>query len=175
MHKSTDVIIETDRLFLKEFSLSDSKDFFKLNSDFEVMKYTGDVAFKSVSEAEHFLKNYSDYSKNGYGRWSVFIKETHQYIGWCGLKLNDNNIVDIGFRFFRKEWGKGYATESAKASLEYGFTKLNIKEIIGRASLNNKASIKVLEKLGMILWEKGGCEGIENCIYYRINIAEFNN
>lgn len=78
------------------------------------------------------------------------------------------NLVDIGFRFFKKEQGKGYATESAKALLDYGFNTLKLKEIIRRASKDNISSIRVLEKLNITFWKQDSFEGIEDSVYYRI-------
>jgi RimJ/RimL family protein N-acetyltransferase len=161
-------IIETDRLILRELNRNDSLSFYNLNSDSEILKFTGDKPFSSVSEAEKFLINYSDYNKNGFGRWAVILKETNCFIGWCGLKLNEENLIDIGFRFFKKEWGKGYATESAKACIVYGFNHLNLNEIIGRASKDNISSIKVLEKINMMFWKLGSFEGVEDSVYYKI-------
>lgn len=161
-------IIETDRLILRELDVHDSESFFNLNSDPEVLKYTGDLPFSAIADAEKFLINYSEYRKNGFGRWAVILKETESFIGWSGLKLNEENLVDIGFRFFKKEWGKGYATESAKAVLDYGFNTLKLKEIIGRASKDNISSIRVLEKLNMTFWKQDSFEGVEESVYYRI-------
>lgn len=169
------IITETERVQLRELSVSDAEPFFLLNSDPEILKYTGDKPFLSVSEAEAFLKNYTEYQKNGFGRWAVISKESDTFLGWCGLKLNEANFVDLGFRFFQHEWGKGYATESARASLEYGFNTLGINEIIGRAALENKASIKVLQKLHMKFWKNDACNGIENAVYYRINKVQYNS
>ncbi len=161
-------IIESERLILRELDIKDSESFFKLNSDPLVLKYTGDVPFSSITAAETFLLNYSDYKKNGYGRWAVILKETSSFIGWCGLKLNEENLIDIGFRFFKEEWGKGFATESAKSVIDYGFNTLKLKEIIGRASKNNISSIRVLEKLNMNFWKEDSFEGVEESVYYRI-------
>ena len=161
-------IIESERLILRELDIKDSESFFKLNSDPLVLKYTGDVPFSSITAAETFLLNYSDYKKNGYGRWAVILKETSSFIGWCGLKLNEENLIDIGFRFFKEEWGKGFATESAKSVIDYGFNILKLKEIIGRASKNNISSIRVLEKLNMNFWKENSFEGVEESVYYRI-------
>ena len=166
-------ITETKRLILRELTVADALHFFQLNSNPDVLRYTGDVPFKSISEAGNFLENYREYENNGYGRWAVISKDSGVFLGWCGLKLNEENWVDLGYRFFQEEWGKGYATESAAASLDYGFNHLNIKEIIGRSDMRNLASIRVLEKLGMHFWKKDKCPGIENTVYYRITKAQY--
>jgi RimJ/RimL family protein N-acetyltransferase len=116
------IILETERLLLREMTADDAENAYELNSDWEVIKYTGDEAFESVEAAKTFLENYKDYEKNGFGRWAVMLKETGEYLGWCGLKLNETiKEVDLGYRFSRRNWGKGYTTESSKACLEYGF------------------------------------------------------
>ena len=77
-------------------------------------------------------------------------KENDEFLGWCGLKFTEKlNEYDIGFRFFKKYWNKGYATESAKSCINYGINKLKMTEILGRAMKDNIASIKVLEKIGL--------------------------
>ena len=161
-------IRETDRLLLREFTPSDAAAMFHLNEDWDVIKHTGDPPFSSEDEALAFLQNYDDYKRNNMGRWAVIVKETNQFIGWCGLKRHDDGMVDIGFRFFKKEWGKGFATEAASACLDYGFKALNIPEIIGRAARENHASIKVLEKLGMTYWKDDSCKGITDSVYFKI-------
>lgn len=167
------IIIETPRLILREFQLSDAEKMFKLNSDPEVIKYTGDPPFESVEETRDFLSQYKDYQRNGYGRWVMIIKETNETIGWCGLKLNEEDFVDLGFRLFRKHWNKGYASEAAKACLTYGFKTLHMDFIIGRVVRENTASVKVLEKLGMKYWKNDTCHGFEDARYYKITKEEF--
>ncbi|WP_428224684.1 GNAT family N-acetyltransferase [Flavobacterium sp.] len=143
-------ILETPRLYLRELKVTDAEDFFLLNQDPEVIRYTGDVAFNHISEAVSFLQNYNPYELYDYGRWAVIRKEDNAFLGWCGLKYSsDLDEVDVGFRFFKKYWNQGYATESAKASLHYGFETLHLNKIVGRAMKANSASIKVLEKIGM--------------------------
>jgi len=143
-------ILETERLILRELTPKDSRYFYELNLSPNVIKYTGDKAFETIMEAEKFLKKYTDYQINGFGRWAVTDKSNNEFLGWCGLKyVADLDETDIGFRFFEKHWNKGFATESAKACIKYGFENLNLKTIIGRAMKENVASIKVLEKLGM--------------------------
>ncbi len=96
---------------------------YELNTNLEVIKYTGDTSFESIQQAKLFLKNFTDYKRNGYGRWAVIFKESGEFIGWCGLKLNEENFTDIGFRFLKREWNNGFATESSEAVLAYGFDK----------------------------------------------------
>jgi [ribosomal protein S5]-alanine N-acetyltransferase len=165
------MIAETPRLILRHFQLEDATDFFELNNDPEVLKFTGDAPFKSILEAENFLRNYSEYQKNGFGRWAVIRKEDNAFLGWCGLKLNEENAVDLGFRFFKKYWGNGYATEAALKSLELGFSKFGLSEIIARAATENTASVRVLEKIGMSYFKTGACHGIEDAMYFRVEIS----
>lgn len=143
-------ILKTERLLLREFDISDAENFYELNLNPNVIKYTGNSAFKCIDEARDFLKNYSDYQRNGYGRWAVIDKSTNQFLGWCGLKHDEKlRETDIGFRFFEHFWDQGFATESAKACIDYGFKELNLKIIVGRAMKENTTSIKVLEKTGL--------------------------
>lgn len=167
-------ITTTCRLILRELSVKDAKSFFLLNQNPNVIRFTGDSAFTSLDTARQFLTHYSDYQRNGMGRWAVILQENNQFIGWCGLKLHLDKSVDIGFRFFEEHWGKGYATESAQAALKYGFEQLHLHEIIGRAARENHASVRVLEKLKMHYWKTDSCEGIKNCVFYRITSAQFH-
>jgi len=144
------IILETERCFLRELAVTDAQHFYDLNADSEVIKYTGDKAFSTITEAKSFLENYNQYELYGYGRWAVIDKNSNAFLGWCGLKYSpDLDEVDLGFRFFKKYWNLGYATETAKACIEYGFNHLQLTTIFGRAMELNIGSIKVLEKIGM--------------------------
>ncbi len=160
--------LETERLYLREFELEDAKSMFALNAVNEQIQYTGDVPFESITAAQNFLLNYSDYKRNGFGRWACITKEEGHWIGWCGLKRHSDGLVDLGYRFFKEYWGMGYATESSLACLAYGFNELGLKEIVGRSAKANLASIRVLEKIGMKLWKEEDADHIENAQIYRI-------
>lgn len=163
-------VVETNRLLLREFNFDDAEDFYQLNLNPNVIKFTGNSAFKDIDEARRFLENYPDYKLNGYGRWAVICKESNNFIGWCGLKLGEvDNETDIGFRFFEDEWNKGYATESAKACVNYGFEKLQLKRVIGRAMKENIGSIKVLEKIGLE-YEKDILFEEKEAVIYKIEL-----
>lgn len=168
-------VVETDRLILREHTEEDAEQAYLLNLDPEVIKYTGDVSFNSIAEAKHFLKNYEHYKTYGFGRWAVINKDCQEYLGWCGLKYSpDLNEYDIGFRFFKKYWNKGYATEAAKVCLELGFTQFGIQVIVGRAMHENRASIKVLKKIGLSFVEERTC-GDQAGVLYKIERSKATN
>jgi len=159
-------IIETKRLFLRELNVNDAESFYRLNLDKDVLKYTGDEPFESIENSKEFLEKYNHYEKYGFGRWAVINKENGKFLGWCGLKFTEiRNEYDIGFRFFKKYWNKGYATESAKSCIDYGINKLQLTEILGRTMKENQASIRVLEKIGLEYNRNFDFEGNEGVIY----------
>ena len=160
------VILETPRLYLREMLVDDAEDFFLLNSDPEVMRYTGDVPFKSIEETRQFVLGYKQYELRGYGRWTMRDKQTEEFIGWCGIRYFDNiGETDLGYRLLKKHWNKGYATEAGQASINYGFNKIGLKRIIGRANKENYASIRVFEKLGLTFEKYYTEDGEENVLY----------
>ncbi|MBK9413661.1 MAG: GNAT family N-acetyltransferase [Bacteroidetes bacterium] len=149
------VIIETDRLFLRQFIADDAIELFNLNNDPDVVKYTGDKPFRDLREAQQFVNDYSYSSipsnpNTPIGRWAVIRKSDNTFIGWCGLKFVEKlNEIDLGFRLHKIFWGQGFATEAGIGCLDFGFHKLKVKEIAGRSMKENLASIRVLEKCGM--------------------------
>src|SRR5437762_2379907 len=146
-----DVIIETDRLLLRRFTEDDAPLLYELNFDPEVIRYTHDP----ITNVEHAKKVLNEvilpqYVLYDHGRWAVHLRSNLEFIGSCGLKyLSDTNEVDLGYRFMKKSWRNGYATEAALACSKYGFTRLNLHRIVGRALPGNLSSTKVLEKCGM--------------------------
>lgn len=143
-------IIETERLLLRYWRNEDAEDLFQLNQDKEVMKFTGDVPFKTTEDAERLIKNYTHYTNYGYGRLAVIEKSTGYFIGWCGLKYTpEQNVTDIGFRFYKKFWNRGFATEAAIACISDGFKTYHLNKIIGRVMNENIASVKVLQKCNL--------------------------
>ena len=145
------VVIETNRLLLRTFTINDCQLIYDLNKDRNVTRYTYDPV-SDIEQAKEILEKVilPQYALYNHGRWAVHIKTDLEFIGWCGLKYRfERNEVDLGYRFKQSGWGKGYATEAAFACLKYGFEKLNIQKITGRAVPENIASWRVLEKIGM--------------------------
>lgn len=151
--------LETERLILRDILESDVDGIFELDSNAIVHKYLGNNPIKTkerAAEIIHFIKQ--QYENLGIGRFAAIEKLSGDFIGWSGLKLNTGEkealngkteFYDIGFRFIPRYWGKGYATESSLATLDFGFKKLNIKTICGAAEKDNIASNKVLRKIGL--------------------------
>jgi [ribosomal protein S5]-alanine N-acetyltransferase len=143
---------ETKRLQHRAFTVDDAEAFFAINSNPDVMRFTGEPILPSLDAARQAIANYPDFDKLGYGRWASVLKETQTIIGFCGLKyLSDLDAVDVGFRFLPRYWGRGLATEACVASLDFGFTTLSLDQIVGFVVPENIASIRVLEKAGMQL------------------------
>lgn len=93
---------------MRPFRAEDGAMMYALNEDNEVLQYTGDTQFADVDAATIFLRDYDQYEKYGVGRLMVIPKETGETLGWCGLKYHpDADEYDIGYRFFKKHWGKG--------------------------------------------------------------------
>ena len=161
------IIFTTERLYLREFTLEDTKNLVDLNSDPRVTRYTENEPILTLEDAHKKLTTdiLLQYP-NKMGRWAVHLKSNDEFIGWCGIKYSKkDDAITLGYRFFHKHWGNGYATESAKASLEYGTTVLKLKSIIAKAAKENLASIQVMKKLGMVYLRDDLCAHDEAVVY----------
>ena len=167
--------IETERLILRDLYKEDAQGIYELDSDPEVHNFLGKKPITSLDEAVEIIEFINlQYQENGIGRWAVIDKESKNFIGWSGFKfittpINGRiNYYDLGYRFIRKFWGKGFASESAKACLNYGFNKMNQKEFFAMADKNNLASNKILEKIGMIKIDEFDYETVPHN-FFKIN------
>jgi RimJ/RimL family protein N-acetyltransferase len=146
------LVVETDRLWLREFVPEDAQAILEVGSNPLVMQYIGENRLTSVAEAEAVIRQHpmTEYQKYGFGRWAVVVKANGRVIGMTGLKhLPDLEEVDLGFRLLPEYWGMGLATEAGQASLRYGFQTLQLSRIIGLVDPANGRSVRVLEKCGL--------------------------
>ncbi len=156
-----EIIFETERLYLRKFTMDDSELLFSLNNNPEVLKYLHEPPpvlekMKSVL-ADIILPQYHLYN---HGRWAVHLKTDNEFIGWCGLKyVKERDEIDLGYRFFEQYWGKGFATESAKATVKYGFEQLRLDRIMAQAHVDNIASQNVIEKCGLQFYQNSFSDG----------------
>lgn len=161
--------METDRLYMRSFLEEDAEALFNLDADPLVSRYTGEAPKKSIQKARTLIRNYNQYSLYNMGRLACIRKSDKEFLGWCGLKtieIDDGKVeVDLGYRFFRKFWNKGYATESSLKSLEYGFETLSLTKIIAHADPENVPSIRVMQKIGMSFYREGNFDGMYGHTY----------
>lgn len=147
--------LETQRLLLRKLEETDVERMFLLDSNPEVMKYIGVPVLTKPEESLGVIRMIQkQYEENGTGRLAVIEKETGLLIGWSGLKLlteeinGYKNVLDLGYRYLPESWGKGYALEAAKASLELGFHEMKADMIYAHAHSGNEGSNHILRKLG---------------------------
>lgn len=163
-----DTRIETARLILRPFTEADILPSYLMNLDAEVSRYTGDGGVVSLVEMGKRIREnvMGDYSRHGFGRFAVEWKTTGEFIGFAGLKyLPEREEVDLGYRLNRSYWGKGLATEAGIACLDYGWKELQPEQVIAMVLPDNKASIRVLDKLGFRFRAKDREDDMEFLVY----------
>lgn len=173
----SDILFESERYYLRKFTLSDVDDMFSLDSDPEVHTYLGKNPITEKRQAQEIVQNILDqYEQNGLGRLVIIDKQSEAFIGWSGLKwetgIREYGYYDLGYRLKQKYWGQGIATETGRASLRFGFEKLNLKEIYAGADINNAGSNNVLQKLNFTLLETFDFEEIPHH-WYGISAKEW--
>ncbi len=166
------VIFETERLIIREITRADSQVMLELHSDPEVHIYLGNNTITSLDKIEEaiesLIQQYSDY---GVGRWAMISKDTNEFIGWTGLQYvtkeinKHKNFYDLGYRLLKSFWRQGYATESARASVDFAFNTLKAEKIYGMADIGNVGSNKILKRVGLELTETFEHEGVEHNWY----------
>jgi len=143
--------IETARLILRPETVADAESIHAMNTDPEVMRFIATRWTFSLSEfVERQREALARLADKNYGGVAVVQKETGAFIGLCWLapgRLLDNEI-ELGYRYVRPAWGKGYATEAGRAVLAQAWERLGIGQVLAMAHPRNLASRRVLEKLG---------------------------
>ncbi|MCL2122004.1 MAG: GNAT family N-acetyltransferase [Clostridiales bacterium] len=145
------MVLETERLFLREMNPSDYPSLCKILQDNDVM-YAYEGAF-SDEETQNWLdRQLSNYQEYGFGLWAVVLKENGEMIGQCGLTMQEFNgrqVLEVGYLFQKAHWHKGYAIEAAQSCKNYAFEKLNAEEVFSIIRDTNTASQNVAKRNGM--------------------------
>ena len=144
-------VVETERLVLRRLSRDDAEFIVELLNQPSFVRYIGDKEVRNEADALRYIQDgpVASYEKFGFGLYLVQLKQDGVPIGMCGLLKRDSlPDVDVGFAFLPAYWSQGYAFESASAVMNYGRDVLGIKRIVAITSLDNVASIRLLEKLG---------------------------
>ncbi len=143
--------IYTNRLILRPYTIQDFDALHSVLSDRFTMRYWPEP-FTAEQTMRRIEKSLSTYEKNGFGKFAVELKESGKLIGDCGITLVEiegkveNNL---GYIIHHDFHGNGYGTETAKACVSYAFVDLQLERLTANMTANNKASIRVAEKLGM--------------------------
>ena len=149
------VFLETERLVLRRFTENDVDGLVELDGDPEVMRYVtgGRLTPREEIETEvlpAFLGYYDRYA--AFGFWAVVEKSSGETLGWFHFRpesADRPDEVELGYRLRRSAWGKGYATEGARALVQKGFAELTVRRIYATTMVVNVASWRVMEKAGL--------------------------
>ncbi len=145
------VVFETDRLLLRRLTVDDSPFILRLLNEPSFLEHIGDRGVRNLADAKQYILSgpVASYDTHGFGLFLVELKAGRTPIGICGLLKRDAlDDVDIGFAFVPESWAKGYAFESAQATLAYAHDIHHLKRIVAITSPENVASVNLLVKLG---------------------------
>jgi len=145
--------IRTSRVWLRRWRVEDREAFAALNADPVVMEYFPAVLSRAESD-ELADRIEAHFARNGFGLWAVEVPGAHLFAGFLGLstpsfQAHFTPCVEVGWRLSREAWGKGYATEGARAVLAFGFEQLGLDEIVALTVPANLGSRRLMERLGM--------------------------
>lgn len=147
------MILETERLYLRELTQGDFDALSRILTDEETM-YAYNGAFSPEETQEWLDRQLARYQKYGFGLWAAVLKENNEMIGQCGITMQpwkDKELLEIGYLFRRDCWHKGFATEAAVACKKYAFTKLNADKIHSIIRDTNIPSQNVAKRNGMTI------------------------
>lgn len=142
--------LQTKRTILRRFQLSDLNNMILLESDPDVMKFTPSRIPQGIEKTEARLKSLLEKEATyaPLGVWAVELKDTADFVGWFMLIRTEFEVPEIGFMIVKGHWGKGFATEVARALIDFGMKELKYSGIAAVTDHNNTTSIHILEKLG---------------------------
>jgi RimJ/RimL family protein N-acetyltransferase len=160
-------ILETPRLILREFSPEDSEHLALVLSDPETMRFYP-APLDRTGVKTWISRNVHRYAEDGHGLWAMILKSSGELIGDCGLTVQEVdgvNEIEIGYHVRRDLWGKGFATEAARACRDYGFDSLPVERLISLIRPQNLPSCRVAEKNGMTIWKEVIRKGLSYLVY----------
>ena len=145
------MIFETERLYVRPYTMDDFPDFFSMNSNEEVMRYIRPTQDRGKS-MEFFKKILADYERlPGLGRWAMHTRIDDRFVGsFAVIPVENSADIQIGYSLSKENWGLGYASEALKGCLRYVFDNLKLEKVVGITEAENLGSQKVLLKNGFV-------------------------
>ncbi|MGV8921090.1 MAG: GNAT family N-acetyltransferase [Pseudomonas sp.] len=147
----TGLLLQTERLLIRELTAQDVPALAAILGDAQVMRHSVGGVMNEKATREFIAGCVFSYQANDFGPWAVIEKSSSAFIGFCGLNaepVEGTEEVEIGYRFSRAFWGRGFATEAGKATRDYAFGVIGIDSLIAIVEPENIASVNVIEKLG---------------------------
>ncbi len=168
--------IETPRLRLRPWTVEDTDGLFAILQEKDILRYFPNPKAPERSRAEAYINRHIEHwAEKGFGHWAVVSPQDGRLLGWNGLEyLPELKEVEVAYLLSHEAWGRGYATEAARAAVSFGFESAALGEIIGLVHPENLASIRVLEKCGLRYADRIQLWGMELC-RYRINRAGYQD
>lgn len=167
---------ETNRLFLREITQEDFSSWYEILSDAETMKHY--PAPYDESGVQRWIDwTLGNYAQHGFGLWAVILRETGEFIGDCGITMQNINgklLPEIGYHFNKAHWRKGYASEAALKCMEYAFETLHFPAVYSYMSADNAASYGVALKNGMHFIEEYTDEHNQRTRVYAMTLDQWN-
>ncbi|HYP53870.1 MAG TPA: GNAT family N-acetyltransferase [Pyrinomonadaceae bacterium] len=169
----TSPVIETSRLLLRRLRDDDFDALARLFADPDVMRHLQDGEAVSREESAVHFRNLKEnyWDEHGFGRWAVVSKSSGEVIGFCGLRLLEGT-PEIVYVLAKSHWGRGLATEAARACLRFAFEHHGFERVVAITRPPNAASRRVMERLGMKFVREDDFYGY-NCVLYSIDRADF--
>src|SRR5579864_4688174 len=165
--ENLNIVCQTNRLTLRHFTMDDLGSLVALHCDPEVSRFLGGVKTPEQSRLR-LLEWIAEYDQYGFSKWAVMLRSTGEFIGRCGLSLEEFDGVsdwELGWTLARAHWGQGYATEAAAAAMNHSFNKLGLQRLISLIRPGNFASIRVAERLGMTYQRMVDWKGVQAHMY----------
>src|SRR4051794_38771633 len=172
------VFLETERLWLRQFTAAGVHHLFDPHSDPEVMRFVNGGTPPPPAAIEHpprpeLLSYYERFA--GFGFWAAIEKATGEFLGWLHFRPPEGanpNEVELGYRLRKAAWGQGYGTEASRALIRKGFTELGVRRVVASTFADNFASRRVMEKAGLTLVRTYRTTPADNVALYGITCSD---
>lgn len=166
---NTSTVIETVRLVLNKFGESDRDAIFGFLGDRDVMRFSlNGASTREDIQTKYLPSCQKRYARDGFGQWAIIRKSDGLCIGECGIcvqEVEGKREHELSYRLRRDSWGQGFATEATRTCRDFGFNRIGLNRLISIIEVENRASIRIAEKMGMILEKKASFHRVAVLIY----------